>query len=110
VLSQRAILRLRPAACPDVDFMPRPGPGSGSLREFIETIDSERSSKLLRELSQAENDTYERNFIFLSNAWQRLLLLTRIEHHIARGNAASFAVFRVQGQIILLKIVFMGIP
>jgi hypothetical protein len=67
LLSGVAILRLRPAACPDVYFMPLPGPGSGSLREFIKKIDSERSSKLLLELSQAKNATYERNFVFFSD-------------------------------------------
>src|SRR6266850_4093001 len=109
-LSRAGILRLRPVACPDVNVMPRPGPGSGSLREFIEKIDSERSSKLPGELSQAKNDTYERIFIFSCNPRRCLLLLARIEHHVSRCDTASLAIFRVQGQVIFLKIVFMGIP
>jgi hypothetical protein len=49
-LSQEAILKIRPALCPNLDFKARKqGPGSGSLGEFIEKIDSERSVKLLGE-------------------------------------------------------------
>src|SRR5437868_2670312 len=104
-----AVLKLRPVACPNVSFKPCPGPGSGSLGEFIEKINSERSNNLLGELSQEENETYRMNFVFFSNLSHFLLLLPRREHHIPRRHASPFAIFRIQFQVIFQKIVFMRV-
>ena len=55
-LSREAILKIRPAQLPGLTISARPpGSGSGSLGEFIEEINSERSLKLPIELSQEEN-------------------------------------------------------
>lgn len=105
--SREAVLKIRPAPYPDLDFGElRPGPGSGSLGEFIEKIDSERSDKLLGELCQGKNDTYGNYFVVFAIRRCDLLLLPGREQHIPGRYAATPAIFRIQLQIILEEIVF----
>src|SRR5580765_143642 len=66
--SREAGLKIRPVACSDPAKPTQPsGPGSGSLGEFIEKIDSERSDKLVGQLSQEKMGLARFFFVVFSN-------------------------------------------
>ena len=111
---ERAILKIHPVSCLDPDLNAlTSGPGSGSLGEFIEKIDSERSDKPLRPTMSRKRDTYGNYFALFeadsATGCCQLLLFPGSEQHVAGRHTAAFAIFCVQDQIIFQQLVFSGV-
>src|ERR1700757_2138017 len=95
-LSREAILKIRPALCPNPDFKTqRQGPGSGSLGEFIEKLTPSVVLSCLANKVKKKRHLLESFLIFSLVRRFGLLFLSGCEQHISRRDTAPPAIFRV---------------